>query len=32
MLTPSQQHEWREIVSEIREQAKDRVEEKLDSK
>jgi len=29
MLTPSQQHEWRDIVKELREQAKDRAEEKL---
>jgi hypothetical protein len=32
LLTPSQQHEWREIVSELREQAKERIEEKLESR
>ena len=32
LLTPSRQHEWRDLVSELREQAKERAEEKLDSK
>ena len=31
VLSPSQQHEWREIRSEIRERAKERAEEKRDS-
>jgi hypothetical protein len=31
VLTPSQQHEWREIRSELRKRAKERAEEKLDS-
>jgi len=28
LLTPSQQHEWREFISELREKAKERIEEK----
>jgi Spy/CpxP family protein refolding chaperone len=31
VLTPSQQHEWREIRSEIRERAKERAEEKREA-
>jgi hypothetical protein len=31
VLTPSQQHEWREMRSELRIRAKERAEEKLDS-
>ena len=31
LLTPAQQHEWRDLVSELREQAKERAEDKLDS-
>jgi hypothetical protein len=32
LLTPSQQHEWRDFVSELRDQAKERAEDKLDSR
>ena len=32
LLTPSQQHEWRDFISEFREKAKERIEDKSESR